>query len=96
MLTFQLDKLTLHVFRVYELIRLSIWSFSSEYEITSDSYRSELSDLKSALDVVSIEADSKRTKLKDQTNTVKAFQQEFEEEDALMKSLELKVCFISN
>ncbi|XP_023702685.1 ankycorbin isoform X2 [Cryptotermes secundus] len=72
-------------------LTMNLERIRSEYEITSDSYRSELSDLKSALDVVNIEADSKRTKLKDQTNTVKAFQQEFEEEDALMKSLELKL-----
>jgi predicted nucleic acid-binding Zn-ribbon protein len=96
MLTYCLNKLTLHVFRAYELSHLSIWSYSLEYETTSDSYRSELSNLKSALDVVKREADSKHTKLKDQNNTIKTLQQEFEEEDAFMKSLELKVCFVNN
>jgi hypothetical protein len=34
--------------------------------------------------------------LKDQKNTVEVLQQEFEDEDALVKSLQLKVSFVSN
>jgi len=34
--------------------------------------------------------------MKDQNNTVNVLQQEFEEEDTLMKSLQLKVCLLSN
>lgn len=95
-LIFKLDKLTFNVFREYELIKLWIWSFRSECETVSNGYRSELSDLNSALVVVKREADLKHTKLKDQKNTVEVLQQEFEDEDALVKSLQLKVSFVSN
>lgn len=95
-LIFLLDKLTLNVFREYEFIKLWIWSFRLECEIVSNRYRSELSDLNSALVVLKREADLKHTQLKDQNNTVVVLQQEFEEEDALMKNLQLKVSFVSN
>jgi hypothetical protein len=62
----------------------------------SNRYLSELSDLESALEIVKKEADSKHTKIKDQNNIVNALQQEFAEENSLMKSHQLKVCFVNN
>ncbi|XP_021942021.1 coiled-coil domain-containing protein 186-like isoform X2 [Zootermopsis nevadensis] len=63
----------------------------TENQTISNRYRSELSDLESALEIHRKEADAKHTKIKDQNNIVNVLQQEFVEENSAMKSHQLKL-----
>jgi predicted nucleic acid-binding Zn-ribbon protein len=69
--------------------------FSSENHITSDSYRSELLDLESELNIVKEDVNSKHIKLKEHENAISALQQELEKENTLQRSLQLEVNFVN-